>query len=136
MEWGGRGSGVGKFDEPVGCAIDSKGFVYVADSNNNRIEKFDEKGKYVSSFKVSLWHGKNDEVPYLAISADSIYASNASSSAVLRFDLNGKLIAIYKKQDGFSAASGVAVDDKGRVYIVEKGINRVARFTPPSLPQN
>ena len=66
-----------------------KGFLYVSDSNNNRIEKFDSNGKFLASFKVSTWHGKNVEVPYIACSQDNIFASNASMGAVLRYDLNG-----------------------------------------------
>src|SRR5262249_20631036 len=33
-EWGGMGSGDGKFREPVGLTVDPQGFVYVADSDN------------------------------------------------------------------------------------------------------
>src|SRR5208282_702811 len=75
-EFGDHGTSDGKFDEPVGCVFDSKGVLYVSDSNNNRIEKFDpnkEHGKeFLSSFKVSTWHGKEKEVPYLACYQDNI----------------------------------------------------------------
>jgi DNA-binding beta-propeller fold protein YncE len=135
-EFGGHGTGEGKFDEPVGLAVDAKGFVYVADANNNRIQKFDNSGKFVAAFKVSLWHGKNDEVPYLGIHGDSLYASNTSGPAVLRYDLSGKLMAIYKKPDTFPGASGIAVDSIGRVIVTERGVNHVARFTPPEPPSN
>ena len=130
-EFGDHGTSEGKFDEPVGCVVDSKGFLYVSDSNNNRIEKFDSNGKFLASFKVSTWHGKNDEVPYLACYQDNIFASNASTKSVLRYDLNGKLIAVYKPKDGFSAAQGVAVDGLGHVYVTEVGAGRVVRFSLP-----
>jgi len=130
-EFGGHGTSEGKFDEPVGCVVDSKGFLYVSDSNNNRIEKFDSNGKFISSFKVSTWHGKNEEVPYIACYQDNIFASNASGKSVLRYELNGKLIAVYKTKDGFAAPQGVAVDGLGHVYVTEAGIGRVARFGLP-----
>ena len=111
--------------------IDSKGNLYVSDSNNNRVEKFDPNGKFLSSFKVSTWHGKNQEVPYLACYQDNLYTSNASIGSVLRYDLNGKLLAIYKRKDGFAGAQGVAVDSMGNVYLTEAGNGHVSRFAIP-----
>jgi hypothetical protein len=42
--WGTFGSGDGQFSNPYGIAVDSSGNVYVADTNNNRIEKFSSAG--------------------------------------------------------------------------------------------
>jgi DNA-binding beta-propeller fold protein YncE len=137
---GEHGTSEGKFDEPVGCAVDSKGLLYVSDSNNNRIEKFDpsreHNKEFLSSFKVSTWHGKNEEVPYIACYQDNIFASNASTKSVLRYDLNGKLIAVYKPKDGFAAPQGVAVDGLGHVYVTEVGVGRVVRFGLPISAEN
>ncbi len=38
--FGSQGSGNGQFSGPLGIAIDSSGNIYVADSKNNRLEKF------------------------------------------------------------------------------------------------
>jgi DNA-binding beta-propeller fold protein YncE len=38
--WGSRGTGDGRFNEPSGIAVDGIGNVYVADTGNNRIQKF------------------------------------------------------------------------------------------------
>ncbi len=136
MEWGGFGTGDGKFREPVGSAVDQAGFVYIADSDNLRIQKFEANGKFVSSFKVSPWRGKNEESPYLAFSQGFLFASNASSKTVLKFDLTGKLLAICKKKDkdGFFTATGLAADHSNHLYVVERGPGKVARFTVPNAP--
>ena len=39
-EFGGMGSAASQFNNPTGIAIDNDGYVYVSDTNNNRIEKF------------------------------------------------------------------------------------------------
>ena len=38
--WGSNGSGDGQFESPCGVAVDSSGNVFVADTGNNRIQKF------------------------------------------------------------------------------------------------
>jgi tripartite motif-containing protein 71 len=38
--WGSEGSGDGQFGEPGGIAVDGAGNVYVADTGNNRVQKF------------------------------------------------------------------------------------------------
>ena len=40
LSWGSNGSGNGQFGDPEGVAIDSSGYVYVADGLYNRIQKF------------------------------------------------------------------------------------------------
>lgn len=134
MEWGGFGSANGQFREPVGITADPSGFLYVADSDNRRIQKFDLNGRFLGSFKVLTWKGKNEEVPYLAFYQGNIFASNASRGAVLRFTSDGKLLAVYQRKENMSGTAGVAVDTTGRVLVVEKGLNRVARFVPILKP--
>ncbi len=41
---GGTGKGPGQFARPHGMAVDSKGFLYVADAGNQRIQKFEVPG--------------------------------------------------------------------------------------------
>jgi DNA-binding beta-propeller fold protein YncE len=49
-KWGSSGIGDGQFERPRGIALDSSGNVYVADSNNNRIQKFDSNGKFITKW--------------------------------------------------------------------------------------
>ncbi len=49
--WGGHGSGPGQFEGPHALAFDSKGRLFVADRGNNRIQIFDQDGKYLTELK-------------------------------------------------------------------------------------
>ena len=42
------GSGDGQFSYPHGVAVDSSDNVYVADTSNHRIEKFDSNGTFIT----------------------------------------------------------------------------------------
>jgi len=48
--WGKTGYAPGEFRTLHGIAIDSRGRVFVADRNNNRIQLFDQEGKHLSTW--------------------------------------------------------------------------------------
>ncbi|OGS45973.1 MAG: hypothetical protein A2539_06565 [Elusimicrobia bacterium RIFOXYD2_FULL_34_15] len=65
-EWGEQ------FYEPQSMIVDSKGNIYILDTVNNRIQKFDSEGKYLLSIPVESFKGKTKyfegkpiENPYL-----------------------------------------------------------------------
>lgn len=49
-KWGSWGIGDGQFRYPRGIALDSNGFVYVADVYNHRIQKFTHEGEFLTKF--------------------------------------------------------------------------------------
>jgi hypothetical protein len=51
--WGHHGSGQGEFDVTHGLAMDSAGRLFVADRANNRIQIFDQDGKFLTSSHLS-----------------------------------------------------------------------------------
>ena len=52
--WGSPGSGNGQFNSPSGMDLDFKGHLYVVDSGNNRIQKFNATdGKFISKWGSS-----------------------------------------------------------------------------------
>ncbi len=51
---GSNGSGVGQFKTPEGIAINSAGELYVAESGNHRVQKFDSEGHFILMFGDSV----------------------------------------------------------------------------------
>ena len=50
QSWGHKGTGDGQFIRPSGLADDSSGSIYVADSGNNRIQKFTGEGEFITKW--------------------------------------------------------------------------------------
>ena len=48
--WGGEGDDPGEFNSPLGIATDADGNVYVGDTGNTRIQKFDSNGNFITDW--------------------------------------------------------------------------------------
>lgn len=52
LEFGGKGSNPGQFDDPRYIALDGDGNIYIAEYSNGRIQKFDPQGKFLIQWMV------------------------------------------------------------------------------------
>ena len=46
--WGKGGSAEGELNRPMGLAVDSQDSVYVADTGNHRVQKFEPGGRFIT----------------------------------------------------------------------------------------
>jgi sugar lactone lactonase YvrE len=61
--FGGKGSGNGLFNAPLGITSDGQGNVYVADSGNRRVQIFSPRGQFKSLFTVTSQPGEKPADP-------------------------------------------------------------------------
>ena len=47
LQWGSNGTGEGQFSGPHGIEVDADGNVYIADTGNNRVQKFTGNGVFL-----------------------------------------------------------------------------------------
>ncbi len=67
-KWGLRGTGLGDFSQPSAIAIDCAGSVYVADTNNNRVERFNPVSPAPTGCQAAgSWPPPLDVAPVLRI---------------------------------------------------------------------
>jgi tripartite motif-containing protein 71 len=91
---GSTGSGNGQFNPSDGIAFDSAGNMYVVDSGNYRVEKFDSQGNYVST----LGGGAGQLVPTAGIAIDhngNIYVTDSVNNRVEELDPNGNYLGQF-----------------------------------------
>jgi sugar lactone lactonase YvrE len=124
--WGGPGTEPGKFQVAHGIALDAKGMLWVADRENQRIQVFDQDGKFVREMKYAgLPCG-------FAIGDQYIYMVNGFAGQLLRLDLNGNVLAAVGKPGKglgeFGEAHFVTVSPKGEIYVADTVNSKLHKF--------
>jgi uncharacterized protein (TIGR03663 family) len=123
----------GEMNEPIGIVVDNAGNVYVADTNNQRIQKFDPQGKFVAQWPVPApnWSPGPYLEPFLAIDGEgNIYATAPTGRKVLKFSPTGQLLG-EKSSEGavnLTTPTGIAVTQDGTVYVVDTGAHGVVNL--------
>lgn len=145
---------VGRTSLTPQLAVDqTDGSVYVTDTGNDRVQKFDAAGGYESQFGSNGTGNGQFRIP-TGVAVDptdgSVYVADNGNYRVQKFTGTGLYLTRFGAKgtvenledtdaDGlFSAGAGpgqVGVDSAGRVYVLDPGNNRrVQRFTSAGVP--
>ena len=121
MQWGTEGTMLGQFNEPHALAMDSRGRLFVADRLNQRIQVFDQNGRFLAvwpAIQTSGLHITPDDIVYVADYQlrQGIVIARASDFQEIGF-IDGTL------------AEGVTVDPDGNVFTGESIPRNVKKFT-------
>jgi len=131
---GGRGSGKGESNSPLGMCIDGNGNVLVADTGNGRIEKFSPTGSFLSVIaSKGSGHGQLGEPNGIAVDrSGNIYVAEvASNHRVQKLAPDGTFIAEWKGPDiGFYGPRRIAIGPDDSVYVVDQGRARIVKLSP------
>nr|WP_306566824.1 fibronectin type III domain-containing protein [Paenibacillus elgii] len=146
-EWksstGGAGSGLGEFNNPKGVAVDGSGNVYVADSNNERVQRLDVRsGSWSEWIYIGGVIGKGlGEFKYPnGVAVDSrgnAYVADFGNHRIQKLDVSTGVWSEWKKSSGgegsalgeFDGPTDVAVDGSGNVYVSDFYNHRVQKLT-------
>ncbi|MBI4424498.1 MAG: hypothetical protein HY554_12255, partial [Elusimicrobia bacterium] len=133
-KWGSSGLGDGQFNNPYGIAVDSSGYVYAADQNNDRIQKFDWNGTYVAQWGSAGAGDGQLQDPY-GVAIDSsgfVYVADFSNTRVQVFTSTGGFVRKWggsgSGDSQFLCVQGIAAAG-GYVYTTDACNHRVQVFT-------
>jgi hypothetical protein len=114
--FGSSGSTAGQFQVPLGVAVDQQsGRVYVADSANARIQKFDKKGNFKGAWGWGVRDGKEQ--------SEVCKHRNGCQAGVPGSGAGQFLSPTSVAVDNFSGGQS-----KGAVYVGDPGTNVVQKF--------
>jgi DNA-binding beta-propeller fold protein YncE len=141
MTWGKKGSAPGDLNIPHALALDSKGRLFVADRGNNRIQIFDQNGKFIDQWQQfsrpsGLFIDKNDVIYVADSESGSVAKDHGAWKRGIRVGSakDGSLKAFIPDPNadpnytGTSAAEGVAADSKGVIYGAEVGPKDLKKY--------
>jgi DNA-binding beta-propeller fold protein YncE len=128
----------GSFNEPWGVAVAPDGAVYVADTWNNRIQKFTADGQFITTWGYGISQKLEDPYGFygprgVAVDAKGrVYVTDTGNKRVVVFDGEGT----YVTQLGsggydvgqFDEPVGVAVSADGLVYVADTWNQRIQTF--------
>src|SRR5665213_2507690 len=123
----------GEFNEPSDVAVGPDSTVYVADAWDERIQKFDLKGKPLGEFggaRYSFFSPRCITVDR----AGNIYVADTGNSTVKVIDPAGRLIktlgGVGGGEGGLSReVFGVAVNSHGEIFVADHGNRRIHKYS-------
>ena len=136
LQFGSLGSGNAQFNSPQGIRTDSSGNVYVADSINNRIQKFNASGAYIGQIGEfgggdgQFWNPQD----VLVDSSDNLYVSDSNNNRIQKFNSFGIFQSSFSTSSpigmAFTSAGNIVTTDlnNSKAYIYDTSGGEIANF--------
>lgn len=135
--FGSLGTKGGQFSSPTGAAVDGSGNVWVADTANNRIEKFSSKGEILAQFGTKgSANGQLLEPHGIAItSAGNLWVADSGNGRIEEFTPSGEFLRTFGDivEGGWGTEHllypwGIAIDSRGLIWVTDTSEHAISRF--------
>jgi len=132
-------TGFGTYTSPVmNVATDIGGNVYFAETQNSKIRKYSSKKDSLFAFSArrSDSTGLNWAVGMVLKDSTTLYVADGYNHCVKAFDRQGNLLLRFgsfgQEPGQFKQPCGIALDHKGRLFVVDRLNHRVQVFSDSS----
>lgn len=143
-KWGSRGSWKGDFNAPRDIAIDPRGFVYVLDSGNDRVQRFLPDGELAAGTTFELFKGALTDLKSIGFSDSRLgfLYTLGPGCVVQQFRLggggnDGTLVNSWPAvapESGLCVPARIEVDVKNHfVYVLDSGNSLLMLFNEDGL---
>jgi hypothetical protein len=124
-QFGSLGTGNGQLLGPQLDAVDGSGDVWVADSDNDRVEEFSGTGAFLRTINVDFPSG-------VAInkSAGDLYVTNPENGIQEYSTSDGAFIRSFGGAGQIVNPRGAAIDSTGDLWVVDSGNSRIVKYSP------
>lgn len=135
--FGTLGSGNGQVSKPAAIARDSAGNIWVADTENNRVEEFNSSGVYVNKWGTSgVEAGQFKKPEGIAIDGSgNVWVADTGNNRLEEFTSAGGLLRVISSIEFLSLSSPTAIafvssgEEAGDMYLLETGGSRVREIS-------
>ena len=131
---GTRGSEPGMLKNPRGVAVDGTGNFWIADTGNDRLQKFNRDGTLLKIIgRSGSKEGEFSSPSSVALTLKgNIVVADTGNRRVQVFSAKGLFLGAFGRSGSqagqFSEPVGLAVDGSENITVVDRGNNRIARF--------
>jgi DNA-binding beta-propeller fold protein YncE len=135
-QWGTHGSGNDQLIRPYGVDLDTSGNVYVADSDNERIQEFSGSGTYIATYGANTTGGGNfKQLRRVAVMNGKVYGADLWDFFIDQF--NGAHAApdmvfgdVPPDTGDFNEPSGITFGAGGKLFVADSVNQRMQIFAP------
>lgn len=130
----------GTFCEPWGIAVGGDDSVYVADTWNNRVQKFTADGQFIRMWGHGIAQDPADLLGFygprgiVVNTMGNVLVTDTGNNRVVIFNADGQPLSQFGSSGvepgQFAEPVGMALDVNGRLYVADTWNQRIQVFTP------
>lgn len=140
---GSPGSGTGQFLEPQGISLDPEGNIYVADTGNDRVQKFDEEGYFVIQiggfgFDEEQFNEPRDLCATMGL---DMYVVDSQNRRIQRYDRYLNYLSTIVPNPNldeslqFGILGGIDISPSGEIYLADSEYDRILKLDSFERPE-